>query len=109
MCKTPEGYYSVSVGINISNCIKMIMQIRDRTDIIRRILDIANGAEGVTKVKIMYKAFLSYKQIKEYIALLTERDLLRYDSITKTYKTTEKGLRLLQFCNELDEMMKKAS
>ena len=86
----------------------MIMQIRDRTDIIRQLLDIANGAEGITKVKIMYKAFLSYKQIKEYVALLTERDLLSYDSITHTYKTTDKGLRLLQFCNELDDMMKKA-
>jgi predicted transcriptional regulator len=85
------------------------MQYRDRTEIIRQILDIANGAEGITKVKIMYKAFLSYKQVKEYVVLLTERDLLRYDSITQTYKTTQKGLRLLQFCNELDDMMKKAS
>ena len=85
------------------------MQYRDRTEIIRQILDIANGAEGITKVKIMYKAFLSYKQVKEYVALLTENDVLRYDSITQTYKTTQKGLRLLQFCTELDDMMKKAS
>jgi predicted transcriptional regulator len=85
------------------------MQYRDRTEIIRQVLDIANGAEDITKVKIMYKAFLSYKQVKEYVALLTERDLLRYDSITHTYKTTEKGFRLLQFYNQLDDMMKKVS
>jgi predicted transcriptional regulator len=85
------------------------MPYRDRTEITRQILDIANGTEGLTMVKIMYKAFLSYKQVKEYVALLTENDLLRYDSITHTYKTTEKGLRLLQFCNELDDMMKKVS
>ena len=54
----------------------------------------------------MYKAFLSYHQLKDYLALLTDRDLLRYDSITQTYKTTEKGIRLLQLCNELDDMMK---
>ena len=82
------------------------MQYRDRTEIIRQILNIANGAEDITRTKIMYKAFLSYNQLKDYLALLTERDLLRYDSITQTYKTTEKGIRLLQLCNELDDMTK---
>ena len=82
------------------------MPYRDRTEITRQILDIANGAEGHTMVKIMYKAFLSYKQVKEYVALLTENDLLRYDSITQSYKTTGKGLRLLQFYNQLEDMMK---
>ena len=85
------------------------MPNRDRTEIIRQVLDIANGAEGLTKIKIMYKAFLSYKQVKEYVALLTENDLLRYDSITQSYKTTGKGLRLLQFYNQLEDMMKKVS
>jgi predicted transcriptional regulator len=85
------------------------MQNRDRTEITRRILDIANDAGDITKTKLMYRAFLSYKQLKEYLTLLTENDLLRYDSITQTYKTTEKGLRLIQFYNELDVMMKKAS
>lgn len=82
------------------------MPNRDRTEIIRQVLDIANGAEGLTKIKIMYKAFLSYKQVKEYVGLLTENDLLRYDSITQSYKTTKKGLRLLQFYNQLEDMMK---
>lgn len=85
------------------------MQNRDRAEITRKILDIANGAEDITKTKIMYKVFLSYKQLKDYLALLNESDLIRHDSITQTYKTTQRGLRLLQFYNELDDMMKKAS
>jgi predicted transcriptional regulator len=32
------------------------------------ILESANG--GATKTKIMYKAFLSYVQLKEYLAVL---------------------------------------
>ncbi len=79
---------------------------RDRTEIIRQILDIANGAENVTRTKLMYKAFLSYHQLQHYVSLLIEKDLLSYNSLTHTYKTTEKGVRLLQFCNELDDMMK---
>jgi len=82
------------------------MQYRDRAEIIRQILEVANGAVDITRTKLMYKAFLSYTQVKEYLTLLTERDLISYDSITQTYKTTEKGLRLLQFYNELDDMTK---
>jgi predicted transcriptional regulator len=98
-----------STFTNIAKCAVTIMQYRDRPEIIRQILDIANGAEDVTKTKIMYGAFLSYKQLKDHLALLTENVLLRYDSPTHTYKTTEKGFRLLQFYNQLDDMMKKAS
>jgi predicted transcriptional regulator len=42
------------------------MQNRDRTEITRRILDIANDAGDITKTKLMYRAFLSYKQLKDY-------------------------------------------
>ena len=54
----------------------------------------------------MYRAFLSYKQLKEYLILLTETDLLRYDKHTQTFKTTEKGLRFLDIYNQMDEMLK---
>ena len=98
-----------STFTNIVNCMNA-MQDRDRTEITRQILDIANDAgEGITQTKLMYKALLSYKQLKEYLTLLTENDLLRYDSLTHTYKSTEKGFRLLQFYNQLDDMMKKVS
>jgi predicted transcriptional regulator len=85
------------------------MQNRDRTEIIRQILEVANDAVNITMTKLMYQAFLSYNQLKEYLTLLTERGLLSYDHITQTYKITEKGLRLLKVYNELDDMMKKAS
>jgi predicted transcriptional regulator len=81
------------------------MQYRDRAEIIRQILEVANGAVDITRTKLMYKAFLSYTQMKEYLMLLTERDLLSYDSITHTYKTTEKGLTssILQSVRRYDE------
>jgi predicted transcriptional regulator len=43
------------------------MNNRDRTEIVSMILEAANGR--VTKTKIMYKAFLSYAQLKEYLSL----------------------------------------
>jgi predicted transcriptional regulator len=85
------------------------MQYRDRTEIIRQILEVANDAVNITRTKLMYNAFLSYNQLKDYLTLLIKRDLLSYDSITQTYKITEKGLRLLEFYNELDDIMKMKS
>jgi predicted transcriptional regulator len=79
------------------------MKYRSRTDIVGLILEAANG--GATKTKIMYKAFLSYAQLKEYLTVLLQNDLLEYEDETQLFRTTEKGLRLLQMYNQFDEMM----
>jgi predicted transcriptional regulator len=38
--------------------------------------------------------------------LLIEDDLLSYDSIIRTFKTTEKGLTFLQSYNKIDQILK---
>ncbi len=81
------------------------MKYRDRIDIISQILKIANGG-GVTRTKIMYRGLLSYAQIKEYLILLIEKELLRYDKENQTFKTTEKGLRFLDTYSRLGDMIK---
>lgn len=56
------------------------MKYRSRIDIISVILDAANdGTDGLTKTKIMYQAYLSHEQIKEYLSVLIESELLNYD------------------------------
>jgi predicted transcriptional regulator len=79
------------------------MKYRSRTEIVAMILDAANG--GTTKTKIMYNAFLSYNQLKEYLAVLIENDLIEYIDGTKTFKTTEKGLYFLKMHNEIGELL----
>ena len=83
----------------------MIMKYRDRIEMITLILTSASGMNGVLKTKIMYEAFLSFSQLKEYVALLLRNGLLEQDELKKTYKTTEKGLRLLKICNRINEMV----
>jgi predicted transcriptional regulator len=78
---------------------------RDRAEIISQILEVANGSD-TKKIKIMYKANLSYHQLKEYLPVLTESDFLRYNLNTQTFKTTEKGLRFLDVYNRIDDLMK---
>ena len=79
---------------------------RTSVEIIAEILKMANGG-NVTRTKIMYSAFLNYFQVKEYLPMLTERELLDYDPDTRTFKTTEKGLMLLETYNLLVDLMLK--
>jgi len=79
------------------------MKNRSRTEIAGSILDSANG--GATKTKIMYKSFLSYAQLKEYLFVLIENNLIEGLEGTQTYKTTEKGLNFLKMYNEIGELL----
>ncbi len=82
------------------------MKNRSNNDIIKEILDAANDGGGATKTKIMYQAFLSYAQAKEYLTELTETGLLNYDVDTRQFKTTEKGQRFLDTFNQISDVMK---
>ena len=82
---------------------KLYMKYRSRTEIVAMILDAANG--GATKTKIMYKAFLSYAQLREYLSVLIENNLIEYIEGSQTYKTTEKGLNFLKMHNEIGELL----
>ena len=53
------------------------MAYRDKMEIISRVLEAANG--GASKIRIMYQALLSYKQMKEYVNFLVEKGLIEYD------------------------------
>jgi predicted transcriptional regulator len=77
------------------------MKYRSRSDIIGLILEAANG--GATKTKIMYRAFLSFEQLKQYLSHLLENRLIEYEEISHKYRTTEKGLRVLKMQNQINE------
>jgi predicted transcriptional regulator len=78
---------------------------RTRTEIAAQILQAANGHDEITKTKIMYKAFLTYAQLQEYLATLIQNGLLEYLDGTKSYKTTEKGLKFLNMYEQMEELM----
>ena len=53
----------------------------------------------------MYKAYLSYSQLKEYLSLLQERDLLKYEEGSQIYTITEKGLRFMNAYDDIRELV----
>jgi predicted transcriptional regulator len=53
----------------------------------------------------MYTAFLSYNQLKEYLSILIENNLIEYLDGAHKFKTTEKGLNFLKMHNQLTELL----
>jgi predicted transcriptional regulator len=70
------------------------MKYRSRTEIVSMILEAANGS--ATKTRIMYKAFLSYAQLREYLSVLIENNLLEYLEGTQSYKKDRKRIEPLK-------------
>jgi len=70
--------------------------MRNRTyhDILAKVLEAAKGTDGTTKTRIMYGAYLSSNQLKEYIAYCQGHGLISYNARKRVYKTTIKGIRL---------------
>jgi len=79
------------------------VKYRSRTDIAADILEIA--MDGAIKTKIMYKAFLSFPQLKEYLTVLLERGLLEHVEDENEYRTTDKGKQFLKMYKEVGQIM----
>ena len=86
---------------------------RGRYLIIAQMLSTINdtGTDGANKTSIMYKSYLSYAQLKEYLSFMVEKGLV--DKIPHqssgnekfVYKITGKGLRLLQISREIESIV----
>jgi predicted transcriptional regulator len=84
------------------------MRNRDRMEIISRILEAINegGRDGSTRTRIMYNAFVSHAQMKEYLSNLEDNGMLHYDLKGQKFKITEKGLEFIRIYTEINEMIK---
>ncbi|MGH9950541.1 MAG: winged helix-turn-helix domain-containing protein [Nitrososphaeraceae archaeon] len=81
----------------------MKAKYRDRTEIIASVLEATKGG-GASKTKIMFTAYLSYEQLKEYLKEILDKELLAYDFHTRTYNITPKGIKFLQLYTELEKV-----
>jgi predicted transcriptional regulator len=85
------------------------MTNRARTDTLAKILETVNDhgedGDGVSQTTIRYEVFLSGAQLKQYLIALSIHGLLSYNPTSHRYNVTEKGLRFLNFCHEMDDMI----
>jgi predicted transcriptional regulator len=96
-------------------------EYRGRDEIITQILQAVgdSGIEGIPRTLIMYRVFLSYFQLKEYLSILIENGLIEKfhkpindtsngngnDNEKVLYKITEKGLRFLHISQEIENLI----
>ena len=83
----------------------MPRQLKYRS-VISSILEVTNGNK-VRRTEIQYKTYLSYKLLKEYLIQLLQCDLIEYIEGEKTFKTTPKGMQVLQTINKMEELFVK--
>lgn len=72
------------------------------------IKDIFHGGiviEGLTKTQLMYKAGLSYSQLKVYASQMEGYELIIFNYKTQRYTIGPKGHRFMQLYDELSEIV----
>lgn len=78
---------------------------RSRDDIFATILTVASEKEA-SQTHIMYGAFLSFHQLREYVPFLLINGLLiKQQQQQPTYKVTEKGMHFLRLYGQLTGMI----
>ena len=76
---------------------------RSRNDIVSEILESARG-RGVIKTTITEEASISFDQLKGYLSVLIDRNLLELVPDQALYRTTDKGLKYLNAYYQMQEL-----
>jgi predicted transcriptional regulator len=88
----------------------MVDSRRSELEIIIKILNLSK--KGAKKTNILYKCNLSYTMLQNYLPFLIKKDILEECLVKnkgksyKYYKTTSKGLNLLDAAKKIIEMLK---
>lgn len=94
---------SIPFDYRIVALLFITMKYRSRMEIVAVILQ--SAMKGATKTKLMYGAYLSYAQLKEYLAFVQERDLVAYEEGLQLYRLTPKGLHFLNVYDEVRDFV----
>lgn len=85
--------------------VNKLMKHRNRLEIIALILQNASEESGASQKKIMYRSFLSYHHLKDYLTLLLGNGLIEFLDNQRKYKITVKGEKFLEIYNGLNEVV----
>ena len=73
------------------------------SDILRSIHN--RNRTGTKTSQIMYETYLPYIQLKEYLAMMIQHNLIVYIKEEKTFKITEYGTHVHNLYNEMDKLL----
>jgi predicted transcriptional regulator len=53
----------------------------------------------------MYKTYIPYNQLKEYLTMMIQNELIIYIKEEKTFKITDYGMHFLKLYDEMDKLL----
>jgi predicted transcriptional regulator len=77
---------------------------RSKEEIAALVLEAIVNTHRPTQTTIMYKAYLTYVQLKEFLASLMEQGLIEYNKLERIYTITQKGMHFLEMYNQLNQL-----
>jgi predicted transcriptional regulator len=77
---------------------------RSKEEIAALVLEAIVNTHRPTQTMIMYKAYLTHVQLKEFLASLMEKGLIEYHKLERIYTITEKGIHFLEVYNQLNRL-----
>jgi predicted transcriptional regulator len=77
---------------------------RSKEEIAALVLEAIVNTPRPTQTMIMYKAYLTHVQLKEFLASLMEKGLIEYHKLERIYTITEKGIHFLEVYNQLNQL-----
>ena len=80
------------------------MKHRSKEEIAALILEAIVNTNRPTQTMIMYKAYLTHVQLKQFLSSLMEKGLIEYHKLERIYSITEKGMHFLEVYNQLNQL-----
>jgi predicted transcriptional regulator len=77
---------------------------RSKEEISALVLEAIVNTHRPTQTMIMYKAYLTHVQLKEFLASLMEQGLIEYNKLERIYTITEKGMHFLEVYNQFNQL-----
>jgi predicted transcriptional regulator len=77
---------------------------RSKEEITALVLEAIVNTDRPTQTMIMYKAYLTHVQLKEFLASLMEQGIIEYNKLERIYTITEKGMHFLEVYNQLNQL-----
>jgi predicted transcriptional regulator len=67
---------------------------------------VAKEDSEVGLTRLMYASLVSFNQVKEYLKILKENNLLNHNTTNKKYTITANGLKFLELYEQMDAMLR---
>jgi predicted transcriptional regulator len=83
----------------------MQRQQRSKSEIISSILSSTDNRMGTKISQIMYETYIPYNQLKDYLAMMVQNNLIIYVKEEKIFKITEYGMHALKLYGEMDKLL----